>query len=122
MKKLFKWLLLLTAVLAVGVAVLFYNPGLVKGPLERYLSDLAGYSISLEGDLEIDIGRLTELTATNIRISGPDWAGHRDLVAVAYLRLALNTASLFEDIVVLEFLHVDNLQLNLETSADGMGN
>ena len=70
MKKLFKWLLLLTAVLAVGIAVLLYNPSLVKGPLERYLSDLAGYPISIEGELEIDTGRIIELSAADIHITG----------------------------------------------------
>jgi uncharacterized protein involved in outer membrane biogenesis len=122
MKKLFKWLLLLIGVFVVGAAVLIYNPGLVKGPLERYLSDLAGYPISLQGELEIDPGRLTELTATNIHISAPDWADKQNVVSVGYLRLALVTASLFNDIVVIDDLQIYNLQLNLETRADGVRN
>ena len=122
MKKLFKWLLLLTAALAVGITVLLYNPGLVKGPLERYLSELAGYRISLEGGLEISPGRLSVLTAKNIRISAPAWADNRDLISVDYLRLALDTGSLFEDIVIIDSLQADNLQLNLETDANGIGN
>jgi len=80
MKKTLKWLLFLTAALAVGVTVLLYNPVLVKGPLERYLSNVAGYRISLEGELEIDPGRLTGLTAANIHISGPGWADRQDLI------------------------------------------
>jgi len=122
MKKLFKWLLLLTAVLAVGVTVLLYNPGLVKGPLEQYLSGLAGYPISLEGDLEISPGRLSVLTAKNIHISAPAWADNRDLISVDYLRLTLDTGSLFKDIVIIDSLQVDNLQLNLEIDANGIGN
>jgi uncharacterized protein involved in outer membrane biogenesis len=122
LKKLFKWLLLLSAALAVGIAVLLYNPGLVKGPLERYLSDMAGYPISIEGELEIDTGRMIELSAADIRITGSDWTDGRALVAVGRLRLALVTSSLFEDIVVLESLQVDNLQLDLETDANGTGN
>ena len=115
-------MLFLTTALAVAVVVLLYNPGLIKGPLERYLSDVAGYPISLEGELEIDTGRLTVLTAKNIHISGPDWAGAKDLVAVGYLKLVLDTASIFKDIVILDSLQVDKLQLNLETNAAGMGN
>ena len=122
MKKLFKLLLLLTAALAVGITVLLYNPSLIKGPLERYLSELAGYRISLEGDLEIDPGRLSVLTAKNISVSAPVWADNRDLISVDYLRLALDTGSLFEDIIIIDSLQVDNLQLNLETDANGMGN
>ncbi len=121
MKKLFKWLLLLTAALAVGVTVLLYNPGLLKGPLERHLSELAGYRISLEGELKIDPGRLSVLTAKNIHISAPAWADNRDLISVGYLMLALDTGSLFKDIVIIDSLQVDNLQLNLEIDANGMG-
>lgn len=122
MKKLFKFLVLFSATLAVGITLLLYNPGLVKGPLERYLSDLAGYPISIEGDLEIDTGRLIELSAADIHITGPDWTDGRDLVTVGRLSLALVTTSLFKDIVVLESLQVDNLQLYLETDANGTGN
>ncbi len=60
MKKLFKFLVLLSATLAVGITLLLYNPSLVKGPLERYLSDLAGYPISIEGELVIDTGWIIE--------------------------------------------------------------
>jgi len=122
MKKLFKWLLFLVAALAIGVTVLLYNPSLVKGPLERYLSNVTGYRISLEGELAIDPGRLTELTATNIRISAPSWADKQHLISADLLKLALDTGSLFEDILVIDSLQVDNLQLNLETDADGLGN
>jgi len=121
-KKLFKWLLLLSAALAVGIAVLLYNPGLVKGPLERYLSDLAGYRISIEGELEIDTGRMIEFSAADIHITGPPWTDGRDLVIVGSLSLALVTSSLFKDIVVLESLQVDSLQLDLETDSNGTGN
>ena len=122
MKKFIKWLLFLTIALFCVLAIVIYNPGLIKGPLERYLSDAAGYSISLKGDLKIRPGRLTELTADHIHISAPDWAAHQDLLAVEHLRLSLLTSSLFEDIIVLDSLQVDKLELNLETNAEGKGN
>ena len=122
MKKLFKWLLLLVAALAIGVTVILYNPHIIKGPLERYLSDIAGYSITLDGELEINTGRLIEITAKNVHVSGPDWASHQDLLAVGHLNLSLFTSSVFEKIIVIESLQVDKLELNLETDANGKGN
>lgn len=122
MKKLFKWLLLLVITLAVGLVVILYNPQLIRGPLERNLSRIAGYPISLKGDLDINPGRLTELTARHVHISAPDWAKHEDLIAVEHLKLSLLTSSLFEDIIVIDFLHVDKLELNLETNSEGGGN
>lgn len=122
MKKLFKWLLFLIGVFAIGVTVLLYNPGLAKNQLERYLSDLAGYRISLKGALKIDPGRLSVLTASNIHISAPGQTGNQDLLSAGSLRLVLDTGSLFEDTVIIDSLQVDSLQLNLETDADGVGN
>ncbi|HEY5775228.1 MAG TPA: AsmA-like C-terminal region-containing protein [Xanthomonadales bacterium] len=122
MRKLFKWLSLSIIALAVCVAAVLYNPGLIRGPLERYLSKLAGYSITIEGNVGIAAGRLIEITANDIHVSGPDWAGRKDLVAVGHLNLALQTTSIFKDIVVIESLQVDKLQLNLETNAGGDGN
>lgn len=122
MKKLFKWLLLVIAILTLGVVVLVYNPGIYKGSLERYLSDVAGYPISLKGDLEIDLGRHTVVSAKDIQISGPAWARRQDLITIAHLEIAVLTSSIFKDIVVLESLQVDSLDFNLEVDADGKGN
>jgi len=126
MKKFFKRALLLVVVLAVvltvGVTVVLYNPGLIKGPLERYLSDVAGYPISLKGELVIEPGKLSSLTARKVHISGPDWAGHEDLIAVSHLKISVVSSSLFKDIIVLDSLQVDGFQFNLETDAEGTGN
>ncbi|MCP4048726.1 MAG: AsmA family protein, partial [Gammaproteobacteria bacterium] len=122
MKKLFKWLLVLVAILVISLVVLVNNPGLVKGQLEQYLSDTAGYPISLEGDLDLDLGRQTKISGKNIHVSAPDWASDQNLLAIDQLRLSVDTGSLFEDIIVIESLEVDNLQLNLETDAEGKGN
>ena len=122
MKKFFKWLSLFIIATVAGVAILVYNPGLIKSALERHLSELTGYSISLHGELNIEPGRMTEVTAQNIRISGPEWASHDDLVSIRDLKLSLLTASLFKDIIILESLTFMDLDLNLETNADGKGN
>ena len=122
MKKIFKWLLLFIVVLTVGLTVLLYNPHMIKGPLERYLSDLAGYSITLDGELEINTGSLVQISAKNVSVSGPDWAVRDKLIAVEHLNLAVNTASIFSDIILIESLEVDNLQINLETDDKGKGN
>ena len=122
MKKLFKWLLFLIFILAAGLVVVLYNPHIIKGPLERYLSGLAGYSVSLNGELEIETGRLIEITARSVQITGPDWATREDLISVGNLSLVLNTATIFKDIVLIESVRVDDLQFNLETNDEGKGN
>ena len=126
MKKHLKRALLLVVVLIVSlvisVTVVLYNPGLIKGPLERYLSDVAGYPISLKGAVVLEPGKLSTLTAKQVHISGPDWAGHEDLIAVSHLRVSVVTSTLLKDIIVLDSLEVDGFQFNLETDSEGKGN
>jgi uncharacterized protein involved in outer membrane biogenesis len=122
MKRFFKWLLLVLALTTVAAVVVVNNLDLIKEPLERRLSKVAGYSISLKGDLDLDIGRQTVLTAKNIHISAPEWARHQELVGIGHLKVVLLTSTLFENVLVLESLQVDGVELNLETDAEGGGN
>jgi len=122
MKRFLKWLLVITGVLTIAVATLLFNPGLIKGPLENYLSKLTGYSIKLDGELEINAGRHAALTATDIRISNMTWEGNGDLVELGSLSLKLDMSSLFEDVIVIESLQLSDLNLNTETNADRVGN
>src|SRR5210317_2639760 len=104
MKRFFKWLLVLVTILVISLVVLVYNPGVLRGPVERYLSDIAGYQITLEGELNLDIGRKIRVTARNIRVSGPDWASEPDLLEIGHLKISLATSTLFENIRVVDTL------------------
>jgi len=122
MKKFFKWLLLLTFTLVCGAVIIIYNPQLIKGPLENYLSDVSGYPINLEGGLELKVGSKIEVVLTKVTVSAPLWAKQQNLISVAYLKLVLVSSSLFKDIVILDSLLIDDLQVNLETKPDGSNN
>lgn len=122
MTKILKWLLLLFVVLGVGIVIILFNPTLIKGPLENYLSGLTGYSIDLDGELEINAGRHTSLTARDIHISNKIWEGGGDLVTLGSLSLKLDMATLFKDVIVIESLQLGDLKLTLETNAAGVGN
>jgi len=122
MKKLLKWLLLLAGVLVIGITIFLFNPGLAKGPLENYLGKVTGYSISLDGELELDVGRHATLTASEVRISSMVWRGAGDLLTLGDLNLTLDLASLFKEVIVIESLQVNDLKLNPQTDAEGLGN
>ena len=122
MKKVFKWLLALVAILATVIVVLLYNPNLVKGPLERQVSKLTGYPVSLVGDLDISIGRVTELSITGLYIAAPAWSAQAELAAVDRLFVSLDTASLFKETIIIDSMRLSGLQVNLETGAEGENN
>ena len=122
MRKLLKWLLFLSGVLVIGITVFLFNPLLAKGPLERYLGKVTGYSINLDGTLVIDVGRSSTLTATDVSMSSMAWEGTGGLLTLGELNLKLDLASLFKDIIVIETLLVNDLKLNLQTNSEGLGN
>lgn len=104
------------------LTVVVFNPGLVRAPLEGYLSDTAGYPVRLEGDLKVRPGAVSTVTARNVHVSAPDWSREPDLLAISDLEIKLATATLFGDTIVIESLVVEGLELNLETDAEGNGN
>lgn len=122
MKKVFKWSLAGVVVLAALTAVVLYNPNLAKGPLEHQLGRLAGFPVKLAGDIELAIGRVTEISVADLHIKAPDWSAQNDLVVIDQLFLSLNTSSLFDEIVIVNSLHISGLQTNLETGSDGQNN
>jgi uncharacterized protein involved in outer membrane biogenesis len=122
MKKAFKWLLLCIVILTASIMLLLFNPRLVKGPLENQLSDLTGYPVSLAGELDIDVGGITELSLTELHIRAPEWSGNPDLAVVGHLQLRLDLTSLFSDTIILESLYIDGVQVNLETDREGVQN
>ena len=122
MKRTLKWLLLLTLVITVGIAIILSNPGMLKGPLENYLSNLTGYSISLAGDLDISAGKQLSLSVTKVHVFNQQGTSEHPLVVLGSMDLVVDGASLFADTVEVVSLQVDDLQISLATSADGVGN
>lgn len=122
MKRIFKWLLLLVVILAAGITVVVYNPNLSRGMLEHRLSTLTGYGVHLQGDLGISPGRITVLSANDIRIAAPEWSSVNDLVVIGALVLKVDSASLFKPAVVVKDLLIDGFEVNLETGANGEQN
>ncbi|MBE9549118.1 MAG: AsmA family protein [Proteobacteria bacterium] len=112
----------MSVALAVGIALLLYNPGLFKGPLENHLSKLSGYSVSFDGDMEISAGRSLELVLTDVRLSNPQWENEEALLVLGSLRLLLDSASLFGDTLIIESLQIADLDIKLETNAEGANN
>ncbi len=122
MKKVFKWLLVVVLILATVVVVLLYNPNFAKGPLERQVSELIGYPVSLGGDIELSIGKVTELSFAGLHIAAPAWSTRADLAAVDWLFVSLDTASLFKKNIIVDSLQIRGLQVNLEINSDGENN
>jgi len=119
-KKIFKWLFLLFAVLVIGVSVLLFSPGLQKQLLERFVGKLTGRELVIDGNFDLDLGTKIRLDAKNIRLSNPDWAIKPWMIEADQLVLVIDTSSLFGETVSVESIDLNGLYINLETSNDGL--
>ncbi|MCF6225747.1 MAG: AsmA family protein [Xanthomonadales bacterium] len=122
MRKLFKWVLLLIIGALIGVGIIFYKPGIVKAPLENYLSKQSGYDIRINGDLKFSAGREIRLNLTDVHASNPEWQAGGVLMSLQSLQLVLDSASLFDDSIIINSLQLDQLSLNHQTNAHGVDN
>ena len=122
MKRLLKWLLLLSAVMVVVLTVIVLNPRLLKSPVEHYLSQLSGYSVRLDGALNLYPGRELTVQATDIHIINPGHEDQPQLAVLGSLQISLETASLFSAAIVLSQIHLDNALIALDTNDAGVSN
>ncbi|MCF6264242.1 MAG: AsmA family protein [Xanthomonadales bacterium] len=122
MKKAFKWGMLLTAGMLIGIGIIFYKPGIIKTPLESYLSKQIGYDIRINGELDFSAGREIRVRLSDVRASNPEWEAGGVLMSLQSLQLVLDAASLLDDPIIINSLQLDQLNLKLETNVKGLGN
>ena len=78
-----------SAVLAVAllVLVLLWDWNWFKGPVERIVSAKTGRSFEIGGDLDVDLGRVTVISAGALRLGNPAWSDEPQMASVDQLEL-----------------------------------
>jgi len=122
MKKVFKWLLVTLVIPVAAVAALLYNPNLVKGPLQRHVSQLTGYPVTLAGDIGLSVGRVTQVSVTDLQVAAPAWSSDASLITIGRLFVSFDIATLFKETVIVNSVEVEGALFKLETSDTGHKN
>ncbi len=122
-----RWRLLLLsglAVIVLGVIALLWAAanGQLTGVMTRWLSVQLGRTLVADGGLRIEVGRVTRITATGLRLANSTWGTRPDMLLARRLILEVDTRSLLEQTVILRSLTIDGLDLLLERSASGKNN
>ncbi|MFT4197739.1 MAG: AsmA family protein [Pseudoxanthomonas sp.] len=68
------WTALGVLVSLLVVLVLLWDWNWFKGPVERAVQARTGRSFHIDGDLDVDLGRLTTVRADGLRLGNADWA------------------------------------------------
>ncbi len=109
------------AILIVGaLAWITFYPGVLKGPIERIASDRVGMPVRIEGPIALDLGKVVQLEAQNIRVEAPGWASAPDLLSLARLKVGFDLLAYLRDRTIhLTRIDLDRPQLLLERDAQG---
>jgi len=119
---------LLTAlgILAVLVLllVLLWDWNWFKGPVERAVEARTGRAFHIDGDLDVDLGRITTIRADDLRLANSDWASKTaaNMATVKRLEIKLDVPQLiFHGRVVLPAIRLERPVIELQNRAAGEG-
>ena len=115
--KLLAGLLLLAALLALLLA--FFPWDLLRGPLNRYVSDRTGRHFEITRKLDVKLGRTTRILADGLEFANPEWAHDPWLVKAEGAEVDIELLSLLRRRIELPLVKLRQPQLGLQLEADG---
>ena len=119
-----KWFGIVLAGLAavVVVLVLIWDWNWFKGQVAKAGSDATGREFAIDGDISVDLGRISSVHLKGVRLSNAAWAKDPDMVNIAAVDFDIDLLELLRGRVVLPILHLTKPQIRLERGKDGNGN
>lgn len=115
--KLLAGLVLLAALLALLLA--FFPWDVLRGPLNRYVSEKTGRHFEITRRLDVKLGRTTRIIADGIEFANPQWAKDPHLVKAEGAEIHVELLPLLRRRIVMPQVELRQPQLGLQIEADG---
>jgi AsmA family protein len=117
------WLKVLVGI-AVVVALLvlliaFFPWDMLRGPLNRYVSDKMGRRFEITRHLDVKVGRTTRILADGIEVANPEWANDPLLLKADGAEIDIELLPLLRKHFVLPQIKLTKPQLGLQMEPDG---
>src|SRR5262245_50864307 len=93
-----------------------------KGPLERRVSAITGHEFSIDGDLDVDLGRVIVVRAERLSLANAGWSRQPEMASADLLRMEVPFRSLLRWAPVMSRIDVVRPALLLERRTDGSAN
>jgi len=93
-----------------------------KHNIERFVERETGRTFVIDGRIDLDLGKYTGLTVTDVRFGNPGWATDENMVLVKRASVVLDIYSLWPGPASIVLLELDNAELNLEKRESGENN
>lgn len=115
------WLVagVLLLLVAATLALVFFPWDLMRGPLNRYVSEQTGRQFEITRRLEVKLGRTTRVLADGIEFANPSWARDPYLVKAEAAEIQVRLWPLLFGRVELPVVSLRKPQLGLQMEADG---
>jgi AsmA family protein len=109
------------AVVAVLLVLLvaFFPWDVLRGPLNRYVSDRTGRHFEITRHLDVKLGRTTRILADGIEFANPDWAHDPMLVKAERAEIHINLLPLIRRRIEMPLIQLHKPQLGLQIEPDG---
>jgi len=117
------WVKVVAGVLAVavllGLLIVFFPWNVLRGPLNRYVTERTGRHFEITRRLDVKLGRTTRVLADGIEFANPEWARDPMLVKAQGAEIHIELLPLLRQRIVLPMVRLQEPQLGLQLEPDG---
>lgn len=108
--------------LALAAFVYAFQWKLLREPINNYVSEKTGRTFAINGDLQVKLGRITDISLRQVSFANPEWARGPHMAKADTVILSVDILPLLTGRLVLDKLYLDGAEVSLERSADGKRN
>ena len=105
--------------LALVLLVLFFSWDVLRGPVNRYVSDQLGRRFEITRHLDVDLGLTTTVRADGLEFANPEWARDPYLLKAVAAEFDIKLLPLLFGKVVLPRIALTEPQMGLQIEPDG---
>jgi len=102
-----------------ALLIAFFPWDVLRGPLNRYVSDKTGRHFEITRKLDVKLGRTTRILADGIEFANPQWARDPLLVKAESAQIDVELLPLFNHRIVLPRIELREPHLGLQVEPDG---
>ena len=114
---------MLAAMIALTVGLFIYlrsaDLSVYENHVESFLSDKIGHRLDIDGLFELQVRKLTKLTAEDVTLSNGDWPTEPTIVSAGHISITIDLWSLIRGPLIIENLDIRDINVYLERDAEG---
>ncbi|MDQ2702611.1 MAG: AsmA family protein [Pseudomonadota bacterium] len=117
------WLLALgVLLLALAILIALWDWNWFKGPIERQVEARTGRSFEIGGNLDVDLGRVTRISAERVRFGNAGWSKEPTMASSDRVEFGVRVWPLLQRKLIVPNIHLAKPDVRLEKAAKQGGN